>query len=272
MNYYSFQFTVNPVQPGSEVLIALLADQGFESFVSTETGFDAFIQEKEWKDNSLENLGEFDFTYSWKQEKIEQKNWNEEWENNFHPVEIEGKCKIRAPFHPPAGEGVMDVIIMPKMSFGTGHHQTTRMMSAALFDLDVKNKIVLDMGCGTGVLAIVAEKLGAKKILAIDIDEWSVENSIENAISNHCKNISVQLGNVSLLQNKKFEIILANINRNILLADLADYKKCLNQNGFILLSGFFENDIAELDKMASSIGIHKVKTHTDEGWAMLVYQ
>ncbi len=161
---------------------------------------------------------------------------------------------------------------MPKVSFGTGHHQTTRMMSAALFELNVNGKTVLDMGCGTGVLAIVAEKLGAKKTIAIDIDEWSVENSIENSISNHCKNISVQLGNVSLLQNKKFDIILANINRNILLADLSEYKRCLNQDGFILLSGFFENDISELDKKANSIGLLKVKTYTDEGWAMLVYE
>ena len=165
----------------------------------------------------------------------------------------------------------MDIIIDPKMSFGTGHHGTTWLMSRELFVLDIKNKSVLDMGCGTGVLAIIAKKLGAKTVSGIDIDEWSIENSKENAQVNHCPEILFEKGNASLLTNKKYDIILANINRNVLLNDLETYYNCLNYNGVLLLSGFFENDFNELNQRALSLNYAFEKKESKNNWCLLKY-
>ena len=217
MNYFVFRFVINPVQPGTDILTALLGELPFESFVSNEKGLDAFIKEEDFNDDLLNDLPELDFTYSFTIEKIQQQNWNAQWESNFNPVLVEDKCIIRASFHEAPQSGIMDIIIDPKMSFGTGHHDTTWLMSRELFVLDLKNKSVLDMGCGTGVLAIIAKKLGANTVSGIDIDEWSIENSRENAQVNNCTEILFEKGNASLLSNKKYDIILANINRNVLL-------------------------------------------------------
>ncbi|MCD6065412.1 MAG: ribosomal protein methyltransferase [Bacteroidetes bacterium] len=271
MNYAGVDFTIEPVQPGSDVLIALLGEMGFDSFVQHETGFEAYISEEDFNPDELQHIGEFDFSYSYKIKTIEQKNWNEEWEKNFHPVLVEDKCCIRASFHEPA-DVQLDIIINPKMSFGTGHHDTTWMMSRTLFDLDLKGKTVLDMGCGTGVLAIIAHKLGAIKIEGIDIDDWSVENSIENASLNGITDIAFYKGNAASLEVKQFDIILANINRNVLLADMPAYFNCLPKAGKLLLSGFFDNDFEELNKKATFIGFSFVKKNVRNNWAQLEYQ
>lgn len=273
MKYLNYQFTVLPPEPGSEILMALLADEGFESFDANENGFDAFITEQNEKNINLNNLSFDDFTFSYKVKTIEPTNWNSEWEKNFEPVIIDNLLAIHANFHQPIKNVKFNIEITPKMSFGTGHHQTTRLVSKQLFELDVNNKTVLDMGCGTGILAILAEFLGAKKILGIDIDEWSVENSIENVNINNCKNISIKKGDVQDLENENnFDIILANINKNILKKHLPHYSTKLNKTGKLILSGFFSTDVNELIELATQHNLTKVLVNTDNEWAMILLQ
>lgn len=243
--YIGYTFKVFPLQPAVEIIIAELGYLGFESFVETEEGVIAYIQKEEWNDAILEdiqilNSEEFEITYSF--EEIEQTNWNEDWEKNFNPIIVDDLVSVRAPFHEKP-DTKYDLIIEPKMSFGTGHHETTHMMIQHILRNDFNGKTVLDMGCGTGVLAILAEKVGATKLDAIDIDNWCYLNSIENVERNNCNNISVFEGDVKLLEGKTYDSIIANINRNILLADIKSYAKCLNKNGSLFLSGFYEEDI-----------------------------
>ena len=243
--YIGYEFKVTPWQPGVEILIAELGYAGFESFVETETGVTAYIQKDEWHATILDdiqilNSEEFkiDFTYN----EIEQTNWNEEWEKNFSPIVVDDICSVRAPFHEKPNTQY-DIIIEPKMSFGTGHHETTHMMIQHILKNDFTNKSVLDMGCGTGVLAILAEMKGAKPVDAIDYDNWCYLNSLENVERNNCENITVIEGDASVLPGKKYDIIIANINRNILINDMQTYVACLNKGGLLFLSGFYNDDI-----------------------------
>ena len=243
--YIGYQFKVTPLQPGVEILIAELGYAGFESFVETEEGVTAYIQKEEWNGDILNDIqilesDEFEITYTL--EDIEQVNWNEEWEKNFSPIVVDDVCSVRAPFHEKPNTQY-DIVIEPKMSFGTGHHETTHMMIQHILKNDFKDKSVLDMGCGTGVLAILAEMKGAKPIDAVDFDNWCYLNSIENVERNNCKHITVIEGDASVLINKKYDIIIANINRNILLNDMAVYASCLNKKGLLFLSGFYKEDI-----------------------------
>lgn len=243
--YLGYEFKVTPLQPGVEILIAELGYAGFESFVETEAGVTAYIQKEEWHDAILEdiqilNSDEFIIEYTF--EEIEQTNWNEAWEKNFNPIVVDDICAVRAPFHEKF-DTQFDIIIEPKMSFGTGHHETTHMMIQHILKNDFKNKSVLDMGCGTGVLAILAEMKGAKPLDAVDYDNWCYLNSLENVERNNCVHISVIEGDASVLKNKKYDVIIANINRNILLQDMEIYVSCLNKNGEMYLSGFYNDDI-----------------------------
>ncbi|WP_339627192.1 50S ribosomal protein L11 methyltransferase [uncultured Winogradskyella sp.] len=243
--YIGYEFKVAPLQPGSEILIAELGYAGFESFVENHEGVTAYIQKEEWRADILEDIQildseEFEITHTFNE--IEQTNWNEEWEKNFKPIIVDDLVTVRAPFHDQPTTKY-DLIIEPKMSFGTGHHETTHMMIQHIIRNDFNGKTVLDMGCGTGLLAILAEKVGASKLEAIDIDNWCYLNSVENVERNSCEHISVFEGDVALLENKKYDIIIANINRNILLQDIAAYAKCLNKNGSLFLSGFYEDDL-----------------------------
>jgi len=243
--YLEYSFIVKPLSLGNEILIAELAYIGFESFVEDQQGLKAYIQKKDWNKNILEgikilNSNEFEITYSLKE--IEQVNWNSAWEKNFHPIEIDQKCVVRAPFHSQANVDY-EIVIEPKMSFGTGHHETTYMMLQYMLETDFYGKTVLDMGCGTAVLAILAEFRGASKIHAIDIDSWCYKNSLENIERNNCKNIKTFLGDVSFLENKKYQIIIANINRNILLKDMESYCFSLENEGQLFLSGFYNEDL-----------------------------
>lgn len=243
--YLGYYFKVEPLQPAVEILIAELGYAGFESFVETEDGVTAYIQKDEWHDAILEDvqiLNSEEFTISYTFEEIEQTNWNEEWEKNFNPIEVDGMVTVRAPFHEKTNTE-FDIVIEPKMSFGTGHHETTHMMIQHILKNDFKDKSVLDMGCGTGVLAILAEMKGAKPIDAVDYDNWCYLNSLENVERNNCEHITVIEGDASVLKNKKYDIIIANINRNILLQDMAVYTACLNKNGVLFLSGFYNDDI-----------------------------
>ncbi|MBK5212941.1 MAG: 50S ribosomal protein L11 methyltransferase [Flavobacteriaceae bacterium] len=266
--YIEYDFKVKPIQPGTEILIAELGYAGFESFVETEEGVSAYIQKGEWNKNILEDINilnseefEIGFTFS----EIEQVNWNEEWEKNFDPIEVDGKCTIRAPFHPKKNFEY-EIVIEPKMSFGTGHHETTFMMLQFILENNFKGKTVLDMGCGTAVLAILAEMRGASKLDAIDIDEWCFENSMENIQRNNCKNISIFQGDASLLDGKKYEVIIANINRNILLNDMATYRNSLSENGELYLSGFYAEDLPIITENCNKLGLSFVGNKEKNNW------
>ena len=271
--YISYTFIVNPKEPATEILIAELGFAGFESFVENENGVIAYIQQEDWNEHMLDDINilrsdEFSITY--KKDVIEQTNWNKEWEKNFNPIQVDGQVSIRAPFHDNPNLRY-DIIIEPKMSFGTGHHETTHMMIQHLIHLDLDNKKVLDMGCGTGILAIFAEMKGAKPIDAIDIDSWCYENSIENCERNHCNHINVYEGDASLLKNNKYDLIIANINRNILLNDIQIYSSCLNDKGVLLLSGFYKEDVPIIDAETSKYKLLLEKTIERNNWAALKY-
>ena len=270
MNYYAYTFTVEPQQPGSEILQALIADMGFESFDSTDTGFVAYLPEDAEAGVDLSAFTFEDFKFSFSKEKIEQQNWNQEWEKNFEPVTVDNLLLIRAPFHSKQNGFRQEIVIMPKMSFGTGHHQTTRLMCRELFELDLQNKRVLDMGCGTAILAILAKQLGAGATLGIDIDQWCVENSVENCASNGFPEIDIRLGDVELLtQFEPFDCIIANINKNILKAQMAGYAQAIEKGGTLLLSGFFTTDAEELKLVAAQHGFEFQSMRNENEWAML---
>jgi len=269
--YIGYDFTVTPLQPAVEILIAELGYAGFESFVETETGVTAYIQKDEWRSDILEDIqildsDEFEITFEFNE--IEQVNWNAEWERNFNPIIVDDVCAVRAPFHEKF-DTKYDIIIEPKMSFGTGHHETTHMMIQHILKNDFTDKTVLDMGCGTGVLAILAEMKGAKKLEAIDIDNWCYLNSVENVERNNCHKISVYEGDVSLLKNKAYDIIIANINRNILLQDIPEYATCLNAKGLLFLSGFYFDDIPVIEELCNKMNLKRVDTLQRNDWVAL---
>ncbi len=272
MNYIELSVTVVPKEQGSDVLIAQLAELGFESFIETQNGFNAYVRETDFNIQKVNVALSFYvdfFKFSYTSTTIPQQNWNKEWESNFQPIDVSGKCYIRAPFHEAKPEYRFDVVIEPKMSFGTGHHATTQLMIEKLMGLDINATSLLDMGCGTGVLAIVASMIGANSITAIDIDEWSYENTLENCIKNNISNVQVHKGNAQILEGKVFKTILANINRNILLNDLAIYEKSLEKLGNLIVSGFFETDIDELSAKANSLGLVLKDKAVKDQWAML---
>lgn len=272
MNYLELTFIVNPKEQGNDILIAHLSELAFESFVETENGFCAYIPEEKFDEDEMKNLI-FPFSeylkFSFSSKSIEQQNWNKEWESSFQPIEVQGKCYIRAPFHPSKKGFLYDVIIEPKMSFGTGHHRTTQLMIQKLMLLNVKNCSLLDMGCGTGVLAIVASMMGADPITAVDIDEWSFENTIENCKKNNINNVLVHKGNAQFLEGKLFHTILANINKNVLLSDLTKYVHSLEKKGNLILSGFFETDVDEILAKASELGLNFEGKVVSDQWTML---
>ena len=271
--YIAYVFNVSPKDPVTEMLIAQLGYIGFESFVENESGVVAYIQKKDWNSNKVEDLyllnsNEFDITF--KYSEIEQTNWNKEWEKNFNPIQVNGQVSIRAPFHENPSLN-FDIVIEPKMSFGTGHHETTHMMVQHLLALDLKNKKVLDMGCGTGILAIFAEMKGAQPTDAIDIDSWCYQNSLENVQRNGCKHITVLEGDSSLLKGKEYDVVIANINRNILLSDMKIYTDCLSEKGVLLLSGFYKDDISIIESEVIKHGLVLDKMIQKNNWVALKY-
>ncbi len=273
INYIGYTFKVSPKEPATEILIAQLGLEGFESFVENEDGVTAYIQEGDWNATILEDiqiLNSDEFEISYVEEVIEQTNWNSEWEKNFNQIQVDDLVSIRAPFHENPNLKY-DIVIEPKMSFGTGHHETTHMMVQQLIELDLTSKKVLDMGCGTGILAIFAEMKGANPIDAIDIDNWCYENSIENVERNNCQYISVFEGDAVLLEDKSYDVIIANINRNILLNDMEAYINCLNAGGVILFSGFYKEDIPIIDAEVSKYGLKLDKTIERNNWVSLKY-
>jgi ribosomal protein L11 methyltransferase len=275
MDYLELTVDLTPRDPWTEILIQQLADQGYESFVETTTGVQAYAPVKDI-DLNQPLIGTFSANAHPEVQAesvvkiIPQQNWNAKWESSFDPVVVESYLTIVAPFHDKSSQKGMIVEIEPKMSFGTGHHQTTYMMSKALFELDAIPDRVLDMGTGTGVLAIVAEKLGAKEVLAIDIEDWSVENTIENAVRNNCLSIQAVCGDIDALKSEEpFGLILANINKNVLKAHLPTYSQLLPSGGTLLLSGFFDTDVSELLLKAEECALEKMRIFNKDNWAAI---
>ncbi len=270
MNYYELHFTVNATEDyHQDLLINDLGDIGFDTFEETESGFKAYIPVDEYNSDRLEDALDqyrelFDFSYE--VNLIPQKNWNAEWESNFDPIVIKDKIFVRATFHEPRPEFEYEIVIDPKMAFGTGHHQTTTMMLEYILENEFLGKKVLDMGCGTGILAIMASKSGAGEIIAIDYDPVCYESTIENAILNGVKNISVLCGSREVIPDEKYDIILANINRNILLDQLQRYGEVLKTGGELYLSGFYASPDLEMltaEALRYDIRYHNHKTNGD---------
>lgn len=269
MNYVVFRFTCHPAKPTSEILIAQLAGLGFESFVDNSTGTDAYIPAVLESEAGVKTLIEtLDGTIDYTREEISAQNWNAQWEADYEPVSVEKKFRVRAPFHESDPAYAHEIVIQPQMSFGTGHHETTWLMLSEMSELEWKGKSVLDAGSGTGVLAIAARKLGAAKILAYDVEEWAYQNTLENSALNKME-MEVLQGDVSLLNNATFDVILANINKNVLLNDIPHFAKALNPSGHLLLSGFFKTDVDDLMACAEQHQLTKVSVNTKNDWALL---
>lgn len=271
MDTVELNIILEPVEPWREIAIAQLADLGFEGFVDSEDGFMAYAPANV---NIEEVIGKTVLKGEEVNVKIEKtvipyQNWNATWESNFNPVEVEEHATILAPFHDASEAKGLKVVIQPQMSFGTGHHQTTWMMTKAIFELEFMPKRVLDMGTGTGVLAIVAEKLGADDILAVDIEDWSVENAIENCERNNCSHIRCIHGDIDVVEGDNYGLILANINKNILKSHMAEYSRLLAKGGILFLSGFFVSDVDELRSVAEKVGLKFSRTYSKDEWAAI---
>ena len=257
-----------------EILVAELGALNFESFVNKDDGLQAYIQENAFDEQAVKDLYILlnpNFEFKIEVNSIEQQNWNAEWEKNFEPIEVDGKCVVRASFHDKK-EVEFDIVITPKMSFGTGHHETTHQMISQILNLEMKSKRVLDMGCGTGVLAILAAMKGANSITAIDIDEWAYLNTMENVLENNCDQIVVKYGGAELIGKDSFDFVFANINLNILLNDMGAYASVMHSGSKIIFSGFYTSDIPLIDKKAESLGMYSIGKTQKNKWAALLYQ
>ncbi|MFT4831993.1 MAG: ribosomal protein L11 methyltransferase [Psychroserpens sp.] len=273
-NYIEYKFTVSPVQPATDILIAQLGEIGFESFVETEIGALAYIKKDDWSDDmlaSVQILSNPDFEIDYDVAEIEQENWNVTWEQNFNPIQVGDECVVRAPFHEKP-EVTYDIVIEPKMSFGTGHHETTFMMMQHILKQDFIGKSVLDMGSGTGVLAILAAMKGAAHVEAIDNDNWCYVNAMENVERNHHSEIMVYEGDARMLEGKKYDIIIANINRNILLEDIPIYAKSMNKNGLLYLSGFYKEDMEVISDRCNRFGLKFEGNIENNNWVAVKFK
>ncbi|WP_210461937.1 50S ribosomal protein L11 methyltransferase [Rufibacter roseolus] len=274
MSFIEVTITASPEY--SEILIAELGELGFDTFQDTEEGFQAYIEDDRFSEEDLQEVLErysFAGEFPYETRSIARQNWNEEWEKNFEPLLIADKVSVRADFHPKP-EGVQyDIVITPKMSFGTGHHETTTLMIENQLTLDHVGKRVLDMGCGTGILAIMAEQLGAREVLGVDIEDWTVENARENAERNNCQTLEVRLGNASVLQGEApFDLILANINRNVLLEDMPVYSQLLQEGDPLVLSGFYTEDLPILQERATELGLIFESSRNKNNWVSAIFR
>ena len=273
MQYIEVTFTVNPLsETANDIIAALAVELGFESFVESPEGTIGYIPAPLYNEESLHKaLTDFpmsDTTITFVANEMEDKDWNEEWEKNFfEPIVVDNRCVIHSTFHKDYPKATYDIIINPQMAFGTGHHQTTRLIISYLLDIDLQGKTVLDMGCGTSILAILASMRGASSLTAIDIDEWCVNNSIDNLALNHINNIKVFQGDASSLATEgPFDVIIANINRNILLADMQYYVARMNEGAEIYFSGFYESDLPMIQAEAERLGLRYLSHRVEKDW------
>ena len=276
MSYTACNFIIKPVEPFRDLLVAMLEDLPFESFEENENGLTAYIQSVDFKESELQDLLNKEYfesaLISYSVEEIEKQNWNKTWEDSFSPILVKDKFVIRGPFHETV-PSLLNLVIVPKMSFGTGHHETTRLICETLFDSDLKDISVLDVGTGTGILAIMAINKGAKFVLGTDIDQWSVENSIENANLNsvHPEKYKFVMGDIEVVNNQTFELVLANINKLVLMKHLPTYERLTKQSGTLLLSGFFTTDADDLIVKAEEFGFKFDYKKHENNWCMLAF-
>lgn len=279
MKYLEFIFHTEPcTEVVNDVLSAVLGEVGFESFVEQEGGIAAYIQTALYDEEALKSaldsfpLADTTLTYTYKE--AEDKDWNEEWEKNFfQPIVIGNRCVIHSTFHHDVPQAEYDIVINPQMAFGTGHHETTSLIIGELLEADLQGKALLDMGCGTSILAILARMRGAAPCTAIDIDEWCVRNSLENIELNHVDSISVFQGDASILPDKgPFDVVIANINRNILLNDMKHYVARMNPGAHLFMSGFYTDDIPAIREEAERNGLHFVHHKEKNRWAAVQFE
>ena len=272
MKYTGVKISIDPIFPGKDIVVARLGEIGYDSFSDIDNGVEAFIPTENFNQELTERILAQN-TEDWKTtfvlEDYPDQNWNAKWEAAFAPIEVDDFVRIRADFHEPKSGFGHEIVITPQMSFGTGHHQTTRGVMRAMKSLDLQGKSLLDMGCGTGILAILAGKRGAKDLIAIDIDEWSVNNAKDNFVLNGSPKIDILLGGKEVIPERKFDVILANINRNILQDQLPEYAR-RQPSGTLVLSGFFTSDIPTLQSQAEGLGYELQTTLNIEGWAVMV--
>ncbi len=275
IQYLAYHFTTSDDQT-AEILMALLADYGFDTFDQNDNELSAYIPDKTGIKTEIE-IYLFDlqqkFMFTWTQTDMEQKNWNEEWEKNFQPILISNRCLIRAPFHPAQKNIEYDILIEPRMSFGTGHHESTHLMIEEILGLQLNGKKVCDAGCGTGILAILAAKKGAESVYAVDIEEWAYRNALDNiALNNVIDKVTVELGDFSLLQDKQFDIILANINKHIVLGNIQQFFRSITPGGYLIISGILQNDINDVEKEAGNYFFQLISTSSKQDWISAVFQ
>jgi ribosomal protein L11 methyltransferase len=276
VDYISLTLKIHPREPFAEIATYQLSESGFEMFEETDLGIVAYCQNSNFDQHSIDEIL-LDLKASGASVEVEKqiipwKNWNQEWESNYHPEVIDGKLLIRAEFHEPDPKYPMEIVVQPRMAFGTGHHPTTSQVMKMMLNMDFKDKSVLDMGSGTGILAILAKMLGANRTLAIDNDSNAVENSKENAIRNSYSDIEVELGEGNAIGEKKFDIILANINRNIILNDLKWYASYCKINGLLFLSGFYVNDLEAIKAEAEKFGFVIDKVSDKNEWCCVTFK
>jgi len=273
MPYFELTFSPITLEADRALLIAELLQAGFDSFTEEEDTLLAYIQAGVFRNGMLDDIVYLSDKPEIKVEvrPLEDKNWNKEWESNYQPVTIAGKCHVRAPFHPSLPDMAYEIIIEPKMAFGTAHHETTQLMAGWLLDLNIKGKEVLDMGCGTAILAILANKMGAGNVIGIDNDEWAWRNGTDNFRINDITAGSVFQGDAALIRPDCYDIILANINRNVLVQDMKAYYDGLRKDGILLLSGFYQKDIEAIAASASESGLHLSGSRTLNDWAVLLF-
>jgi ribosomal protein L11 methyltransferase len=270
-----YKVTCNLNNHLKEIVPALAMDNGFDGSEETKTSCILYATMQHTIENHLEDkiaelAAEYGFTFT--SEFVKKQNWNAKWETGFEPIEIDSFCRVRAPFHPAKTGFDHELIIQPKMSFGTGHHATTALMIKMMQHLSFTGKKVLDFGCGTGILSVLASKMGAENIDAIDHEEWAFKNSIENMKLNTCLNIKPYLGTLNELSDKKFEIVLANINRNVLLSGIPLLKNMVGPEGFLLMSGFLENDLQDIETIALQNSFRLLKSKSQEEWYCQLYK
>jgi len=275
MEYTKISVSVAPFnEVANDLLMAQMGELGFESFSETNKGFEAFIPSKDFSNSLLNKLSlPFDdIQLSFSEEQIPDENWNEVWEKNyFQPIIIANKCIVRSPFHKVDQSYQYEILIEPKMAFGTGHHSTTSLMLQYILESEMKGHNVLDMGCGTGILGILCSMKKASNIIGIDIDDWAYNNAIENINLNNISNMSIEIGGADRLNNRKFDTILANINRNILLEDIKHYSASLNKGGTLLLSGFYSDDLEMITNECRDNNLKYISQKNENNWIAAAY-
>lgn len=271
MNYTKISFKLNPDNPENrEILVAMLSGLEFESFDESEEQLMGYIPGEEIDLDEIRGIASLlPFSVQVENEMIPDKNWNEVWEKNyFKPLLIGNRCLVRAPFHTDYEPAEFELVIEPKMAFGTGNHETTTLVAEQILDMDLEGRTVLDMGCGTGILGMLASLKGAKSVVAIDIDKWSFESTVENARLNNIENIEARLGDAGLLGGEQFEVIFANIHKNVIVNDLPVYESVLQSGGQLYLSGFYTHDMPDVKQKAESLGLIETSFRVKNNWVV----